>query len=80
MKVTICVGSLCHLKGARQVVETLQDLVERDGLSDSVELDGSFCMGNCQKGVCVTIDDNIFSVMPSNVHEFYEKEIKAKVQ
>lgn len=79
MKVTICVGSLCHLKGARQVVETLQDLIERDNLSDSVELDGSFCMGNCQKGVCVTIDDNIFSVMPSSVDEFYEKEIKAKV-
>lgn len=79
MKVTICVGSLCHLKGARQVVETLQDLVERDGLSDSVELDGSFCTGNCQKGVCVTVGDETFSVTPSSVVEFYENEIKTKV-
>jgi len=79
LKVTICVGSLCHLKGARQVVETLQDLVGRDGLADTVELDGTFCTGNCQKGVCVTIGDSIFSVMPSNVVDFYEKEIKSKV-
>lgn len=79
MKVTICVGSLCHLKGARQVVETLQDLVEKDGLSDSVELDGSFCTGNCQKGVCVTVGDRTFSVTPVSVVEFYENEVKAKV-
>ncbi len=80
MNVKICIGSLCHLKGARQVVEALQDYIERDNLSDSVELEATFCTGNCQDGVSITIDNTkLFSVIPSTVEEFYNKEIKAKV-
>jgi NADH:ubiquinone oxidoreductase subunit E len=80
MNVKICIGSLCHLKGARQVVEALQNYIERDNLSDSVELEAAFCDGKCQNGVSIFIDDTQrFSVVPSTVEEFYNKEIKAKV-
>lgn len=80
MNVKICIGSVCHLKGARQVVEALQDYIERDKLSDLVELEATSCSGNCQNGVSITIDDKkLFSVVPSTVEEFYNKEIKAKV-
>ena len=30
MKVIICIGSSCHLKGSRQVVEKLQALVKEN--------------------------------------------------
>ena len=79
MKVTVCIGSSCHIKGARQVVEGLQYLIAKEGLGDKVELGGTFCMGKCQQGVCVTVDDNFFSVTPDTVKEFFDKEIKAKV-
>ncbi len=79
MKVTVCIGSSCHIKGSRQVVEGLQYLISKEGLGDKVELGGTFCMGKCQQGVCVTVDDNFFSVTPDTVKEFFEKEIKAKV-
>lgn len=79
MKVTICIGSSCHLKGSRQVVEKLQNLIAEENLTDSVELSGTFCMGNCQQGVCVTVDDNFFSVSPETTGEFFEKEIKARL-
>ena len=79
MKVTVCIGSSCHIKGSRQVVEELQYLISKEGLGDKVELGGTFCMGKCQQGVCVTVDDNFFSVTPDTVKEFFEKEIKAKV-
>lgn len=79
MKVTVCIGSSCHIKGSRQVVEGLQYLISESGLGDKVELGGTFCMGKCQQGVCVTVDDNFFSVSPDTVKEFFEKEIKAKV-
>ncbi|MBQ0167296.1 MAG: (2Fe-2S) ferredoxin domain-containing protein [Treponema sp.] len=79
MKVTVCIGSSCHIKGARQVVEGLQYYIEEEGLGDKVELGGTFCMGKCQLGVCVTVDDQFFSVTPENVYEFFAKEIKAKV-
>ena len=39
----------------------------------------SFCMGKCQQGVCVTVDDTFHSVTPETVEEFFEKNIKAKV-
>ena len=42
MKVTICVGSSCHIKGSRPVVERLQNLIRENRLSDKVELSGSF--------------------------------------
>lgn len=79
MKVTVCIGSSCHIKGSRQVVEQLQSLIEENGLGDKVELGGTFCLGNCQQGVCVTVDDAFHSVSPETVGEFFANEIKAKV-
>ena len=79
MKVTVCIGSSCHIKGSRQVVEQLQYLVAQNNLGDKVELGGTFCMGKCQQGVCVTVDDAFHSVTPDTVEQFFEKEIKAKV-
>ena len=51
MKVTVCIGSSCHLKGSRQVVERLQKLIADNNLQDKVELGGTFCMGKCQEGL-----------------------------
>lgn len=79
MKVTICIGSSCHIKGSRSVVEQLQYLISENGLGDKVELGGTFCMGNCQKGVCVNVDDEFFSVTPDTVKEFFENNIKARL-
>ena len=79
MKVTVCIGSSCHIKGSRQVVEQLQYLISENNLSEKVELGGTFCMGKCQQGVCVTVDGQFFSVSPETVSSFFEKEIKARV-
>ena len=79
MKVTVCIGSSCHLKGSRQVVEGLQRLIGDNKLEDKVELAGTFCMGKCQEGVCTTVDDVFFSVSPETVEDFFNKEILAKL-
>ncbi len=79
MKVTVCIGSSCHIKGSRQVVKDLQKLIADSSLGDKVELGGTFCLGKCQQGVCVMIDDSFHSVSPNTVDEFFENEIKAKV-
>lgn len=79
MKIAICIGSSCHLKGSRRVVEELQTLVSEHGLKDKVELSGTFCMGNCQRGVCVTLDGKDFSLTPETTKEFFEKEILTKI-
>ncbi len=79
MKITVCIGSSCHIKGSRQVVEQLQYLISENKVGDKVELSGTFCMNNCQKGVCVTVDDEIYSVTPDTVKEFFEKNILKRV-
>ena len=79
MKITVCIGSSCHIKGSRQVVEQLQYLIAENKLGDKVELGGTFCMGKCQQGVCVTVNDAFYSVTPETVEEFFKKEILAKV-
>ena len=79
MKITVCIGSSCHIKGSRQVVEQLQYLIHENGLSDKVELGGTFRMGKCQQGVCVTVDDKFFSVSPDTVKDFFNENVLAKV-
>ncbi len=79
MKVTVCIGSSCHIKGSRQVVEYLQNSISENGLEDKVKLSGTFCMGKCQQGVCVSVDEEFYSVRPDTVEEFFENTIKAKV-
>ena len=79
MKITVCIGSSCHIKGSRQVVEQLQYLIGKNNLDDKVELGGTFCMGKCQQGVCVNVDDNFHSVTPESVEDFFNKEVLAKV-
>lgn len=79
LKITVCIGSSCHIKGSRQVVEQLQYLIAEHGLGDKVELGGTFCMGKCRQGVCVTLDDSFYSVTPEDVGEFFSKEVLARV-
>ena len=79
MKVTVCIGSSCHIKGSRQVVGQLQKLIADNQLGDKVELGGTVCMGNCQKGVCVTVDGEFHSVTPDTVEDFFLMHVKEKV-
>mgnify|MGYP000890241563 FL=1 len=79
MKITVCIGSSCHIKGSRQVVGKFQELIAENDLKDKVELGGTFCMGNCQSGVCVTVDGELHSVSPETADEFFRNEVIAKV-
>ena len=80
MKITVCIGSSCHIMGSRQVVEQLQYLVNENGLKDQVELAGTFCMGKCQQGVCVTLDNEFHSVSPDTVKRFFEENVLKKLK
>ena len=83
MRITVCIGSSCHVKGSRQVVRTLQQLIAEHKLEDKVTLGGTFCMSNCQKGVCVTIEtletEDFFSVTPETVEDFFRENVLARV-
>ncbi len=79
MKITVCIGSSCHIKGSRLVVEALQKLIADNKLEDKIELSGTFCMGRCQEGVCVTVDGEFYSVSPVTVEDFFKNEVLKKL-
>lgn len=79
MKITVCIGSSCHVKGSRQVVKELQKLIADNNLGEKVDLGGTFCMSKCQLGVCVTVDDVFYSVTPDTVETFFNEHVLAKV-
>lgn len=81
MLISVCIGSACHLKGSYDVIDKLQELVEDNDLGDQVELKAVFCLGNCQNGVSVKIDEeeNVYSVTKKTVNTFFEEVIKTKL-
>ena len=79
MKIIVCIGSSCHLKGAKEIIERLQQLIEENDLSSKVELAGTFCMNNCQNGVSVTRDGELFSLSPDDTEAFFQNEVFNKL-
>ena len=67
VSVTVCVGSSCHIKGARDVIMRFNEMIKENDLEDKVELKGSFCMERCGEGFNWQIDDDLFT--SSNVED-----------
>lgn len=80
MKITVCIGSSCHLKGSRLIVDKLQKLIGEKGLDGNVEMAGQFCMGDCMHGVNVTLDGEKFSVSPDTVSAFFTDEVLPRLE
>ena len=81
MKIYVCVGSSCHLKGSYDIVSAFKKLISENNLGDKVELSASFCLGHCSKeGVSVKIEDKIYNVLPASVEEFFQKEVVSKLE
>ena len=79
MTITICIGSSCHLKGAREVVEEIQRQIAERKLEAQINLTGAFCMGNCVNGVSVKLDGELFSVHPETARDFFENEVMSRL-
>ena len=81
VEVIICVGSSCHLKGAKAVIDSLQRIVKERKLEKYVSLSGSFCMGKCSEpGVSVKIGSERFYVNPQDVESFFDDEVTKRME
>ena len=61
MNICVCVGSSCHLKGSYDVIQMMKETLEKNNLTDKVNLSAAFCLGKCTHGVSVKIDDEIIT-------------------
>ncbi|HIU99581.1 MAG TPA: (2Fe-2S) ferredoxin domain-containing protein [Candidatus Stercoripulliclostridium merdipullorum] len=81
MKISVCVGSSCHLKGSYDVIEEFKKVIKKYDVEDVVELQASFCLGHCAEGVTVKADDQfLFNVNRDNVEDVFVAEIYPKVR
>jgi NADH-quinone oxidoreductase subunit G len=72
----VCVGSSCHLKGSYQIISLMKEHLERNGLTEKVNLSAAFCLGKCTNGVTIKVDDEtICGVSPQNFEEIFNKHI-----
>ena len=80
MRITVCLGDSCHLKGTRRVAETLQRLIAENGLKDEIDLGGAFCMGHCRTGVSVMLDEAYYSLSPETTEDFFRAQVLPRLQ
>jgi NADH:ubiquinone oxidoreductase subunit E len=76
LRVTICVGSSCYVRGSDKVGAALAALLESRGLQDRIDITGAFCMDECSMGVSVRVGNGpCHSVTPENAEGLLEREI-----
>lgn len=81
MIIKICVGSSCHLKGSYEIVELLTKAIRKHHLEDKISLEGSFCIGRCNRdGITVQIDDEIHvGITVGGFKEFFDKKVLSAI-
>lgn len=78
--ITVCVGSSCFLRGAPEVIEEFQRLIQ-DLPPGLVDLRGAFCMEKCADGVTVRIGDKVFTgVTPEEVRRLFDEHVRDEVK
>ena len=75
LELKVCIGSSCHLKGSYNVIQTFQQIIEREKLHDKINMSAQFCMKQCQHGVSVSIGDEKFSVSPETAKDFFNTKV-----
>ncbi len=79
MKISVCVGSSCHLKGSYDIIEAFKKAIAENGLEEKVELKAAFCLGKCTDGVSVKFgDDIICGVDIDNFNDIFDKYVLNK--
>lgn len=82
MTIAVCMGSSCHVKGSKPIVEMLKEKIKAENLEDKVTLTGSICLGQCASGgVNMKIDDEIVTgVNRDNFDSFFADKVFAKLK
>ena len=61
MKICVCVGSSCHLKGSYDIINLMKAALEKYGLTDTVDLSSAFCRGKGTHGGAIKVDYEIIT-------------------
>ena len=82
MTIAVCMGSSCHVKGAKTIIELLKEKIKANNLEDKVTLAGTICLGQCASGGAnMKIDDEIVTgITRENFDNFFAEKVLAKLK
>jgi NADH:ubiquinone oxidoreductase subunit E len=76
LTITICVGSSCSVRGSDELAAALEQLIAQHGKENEVELIGSFCMGECSRGVSICVGERQYrEIMPEHAESFFSQAV-----
>ena len=76
VKVTVCVGSSCHVRGSRVVLKRFAEIIKTEKLDNKVALLGCFCMERCGESMNWKFNDEDIS---SGSADEAEKTLRSKL-
>ncbi len=79
--ITLCSGSACHATGSKLVAASIEDEINKQGLSDQVDIRKTGCHGFCERGPIIVIQpDEIcyLQIKPEDIPEIVSETIKEK--
>ena len=80
LELSVCIGSSCHIKGAYNVIQTFQQLIEERSLHDRIAFKSGFCMKQCQfPGVAIVVNGKQHSIAAEKAGEFFMAELEPKL-
>lgn len=76
LKLSICFGSACHLRGAYGVLNAFKALIDKYQVKSEIDLEGNFCQGQCTEGVVIKVNDEIITnVVKEKVHDIFMEKV-----
>ncbi|OQA08122.1 MAG: Respiratory-chain NADH dehydrogenase 24 Kd subunit [Firmicutes bacterium ADurb.Bin373] len=76
LTIQVCVGSSCFLKGSKQIIAEIENLIAEFQLEDKILLKGCFCHDKCTGGVTVTVGEKLYTeIKPEDVGNIFKQEI-----
>ncbi len=81
MKIEVCVGSSCHVKGSQDILNLLKKSIKESGVENKVTLAGTTCLGECKSaGVNMRIDGKVVTgITEANFKEFFKNSVLAQL-
>lgn len=76
LRLSICFGSACHLRGAYNVLNAFKALIDKYGVQSEIDIEGNFCQSHCTEGVVIKINDEIITnVAKEKVHDIFMEKV-----
>ncbi|MFO7575242.1 MAG: (2Fe-2S) ferredoxin domain-containing protein [Bacteroidales bacterium] len=58
-EIRICLGSSCFSRGNKELVQFVKEYLAKNHLDDRVVFRGARCMGHCNEGPVIVINDRL---------------------